>query len=73
MIAIEVPGFGRLGLARLALDYDRTLARDSWLLPGAVDVLHDWAGRVRIHVVTTTPLGLRERSSRTDPARSFPS
>jgi soluble P-type ATPase len=58
MIAIDVPGFGKLGLAHLVLDYNGTLAVDGKLLPGVADLLHELAGRMRIHVVTADTFGV---------------
>jgi len=52
MIAIDVPGFGKLELAHLVLDYNGTLGVDGTLLPGVADVLHRLNERIRIHVVT---------------------
>ena len=40
MIEIDVPGYGRLSLSHLVLDYNGTLAVDGELLPGVAPVLN---------------------------------
>lgn len=62
MLQIQVPGFGRLELAHLVLDYNGTLAGDGELLPGVAERLADLSGALSIHVVTADTFGtVRER------------
>jgi P-type E1-E2 ATPase len=58
MIPLDIPGFGKLALAHLVLDFNGTLAVDGRLLPGVADVLRDLASSLRIHVVTGDTFGL---------------
>ena len=58
MIEIEIPGFGRLRLEHLVLDYNGTLAVDGQLLGGVADALRELAALLQIHVVTADTFGL---------------
>jgi soluble P-type ATPase len=58
VIAIDIPGFGRLELRHLVTDYNGTLALDGRLLPGVEERLRELATRVDIHVVTADTFGL---------------
>ena len=57
MLTIEIPGFRRLKLEHLVLDYNGTLARDGCLDPKAVRLLPDLAKTLRLHVVTADTFG----------------
>lgn len=57
MIAVAIPGFGRLELEHLVLDYNGTLARDGVLIAGVGERLARLAGELRIHVVTADTFG----------------
>jgi soluble P-type ATPase len=52
MISIDIPGFGKLELAHLVLDYNGTLALDGKLLAGVAEALSGLAPSIRIHVIT---------------------
>jgi soluble P-type ATPase len=58
VIAIDIPGFGRLELEHLVTDYNGTLAVDGRLLPGVADRLSELAANLDIHVVTADTFGL---------------
>ena len=58
MITIDVPGFGRLELAHLVVDYNGTLAFDGKVLPRVAELLSDLAAKVSIHVLTADTFGL---------------
>jgi len=58
VIAIDIPGFGKLELARLVLDYNGTLAVDGKLLSGVVDRLRELSGQLEIHVITADTFGV---------------
>ena len=58
MIAIDIPGFGKLELAHLVLDYNGTLAIDGRLMGGVAERLHALAAGLSIHVVTADTFGL---------------
>jgi soluble P-type ATPase len=54
---LAIPGFGRLRLEHLVLDYNGTLALDGKLLPGVKRRLVMLSERLRIHVVTADTFG----------------
>lgn len=57
MISIDIPGFRRLELAHLLLDYNGTLAVDGRLAPGVRQALQGLAPHLAIHVVTADTFG----------------
>jgi soluble P-type ATPase len=57
VIDIDAPGFGRLALEHLVLDYNGTIALDGKLLPGVAERLFALAGHLQIHVVTADTFG----------------
>lgn len=57
MIDVEVPGFGRLEIDHLVLDYNGTLAVDGSLMDGVADDLDALADRLTVHVVTADTFG----------------
>jgi soluble P-type ATPase len=57
MIEVEVPGFGRLEIEHLVLDYNGTLAVDGRLVDGVADDLNALADRLTVHVVTADTFG----------------
>jgi len=57
MIEIDVPGYGRLALSHLVLDYNGTLACDGDLLPGVPEALNRLARNLEVHVVTADTFG----------------
>lgn len=58
MIAIDIPGFGRLELRHLVSDYNGTLAVDGQLLPGVAELLTRLAADIDVHVITADTFGL---------------
>ena len=58
MITIVIPGYRRLELSHLVLDYNGTLAVDGVLLPGVADVVRTLALELTIHVITADTFGL---------------
>ena len=58
MITIDIPGFRKLELAHLVLDYNGTLAADGKLLPGVAGKLAALATAISIHVITADTFGL---------------
>jgi hypothetical protein len=59
---LAIPGFGRLRLEHLVLDYNGTLAVDGRPLPGVKTRLKRLARSLRIHVITADTFG-KARSS----------
>ncbi|MGE5219537.1 MAG: HAD family hydrolase, partial [Chloroflexota bacterium] len=57
MISIDIPGFRKLKLRHLVLDYNGTLARDGRLLPGVARMLAELATDIHIHVITADTFG----------------
>lgn len=57
MLDIAIPGFGRLQLEYLVLDYNGTLACDGELLEGVGEMLEKLAEDLEIHVVTANTFG----------------
>lgn len=57
MIDLDVPGFGRLEIEHLVLDYNGTLAVDGHLVDGVADDLNALADRLTVHVVTADTFG----------------
>ncbi|MCI0627726.1 MAG: HAD hydrolase family protein [Acidobacteria bacterium] len=57
MIEVVIPGFKRLHLSHLVLDYNGTLAVDGELLPGVRPRLKALSGSLRIHVLTADTFG----------------
>lgn len=57
MIEIDIPGFRRLQLAHLVLDYNGTLAVNGDLIDGVKSRLNELACSLSIHVVTADTFG----------------
>lgn len=61
MIELEIPGFGRLQIRHIVMDYNGTLAVDGALADGVAEALRRLAGQVELHVITADTFG-RARS-----------
>ena len=61
MIEIDIPGFGRLRLERLILDYNGTIAVDGQPVQGVKERLIALARHVEIHVLTADTFGGAEK------------
>lgn len=57
MIDIDIPGYQRLVLEHLVLDYNGTLALDGEVIPGVKSALRSLATRLTIHIVTADTFG----------------
>lgn len=57
MLQLEIPGWKRLALEYLVLDFNGTLACDGRLLPGVATRLARLAERLEVHVVTADTFG----------------
>jgi soluble P-type ATPase len=57
MIQIDIPGFTKLQLNHLVLDYNGTLACDGRLIPGVREYLKSLAEKIAIHVLTADTFG----------------
>jgi len=57
MVSIVAPGYKKLALDHVVLDYNGTLARDGQLLSGAQKLLNAVAAQFKLHVVTADTFG----------------
>lgn len=57
MIQCDIPGFGRVELENLLLDYNGTLACDGEPIAGVRECLEKLSDRLRIHVLTADTFG----------------
>lgn len=61
-ISIDIPGFNRLRLEHIVLDYNGTIAVDGVLLPGVVSRLRRLSKQVTLHVLTADTFGFAAES-----------
>lgn len=57
MISVDVPGYGRLRLEYLVLDFNGTIALDGELVPGVAERIERLAGLVEVHALTADTHG----------------
>ncbi len=57
MIEISIPGYKKLQLKHLVMDYNGTLACDRRLINGVKEALEDLADTIEIHVLTADTFG----------------
>ena len=57
MITIDIPGFRKLELAHVVLDYNGTLGLDGKLMPGVTEALCRLSPNIHIHVITADTFG----------------
>ncbi|WP_319763696.1 ATPase P [Maridesulfovibrio sp.] len=57
MINLDIPGFAKLEIEHLVLDYNGTLALDGNLLPGVGKLILELSEDVKLHVLTADTLG----------------
>lgn len=69
MIDVSIPGFGRLQLGCLVLDYNGTLAVDGILIPGVAESLEALSEKVDIHVLTADTFGKAQQALNGLPCR----
>jgi len=61
MLEIDVPGYKRLQLSELVLDYNGTLACDGLPLEGIKDLLNALSDKLTVHVLTADTFGKVEQ------------
>jgi soluble P-type ATPase len=61
MIAVDIPGHGRLELAHLVLDFSGTLSEDGRILPGVLERIERLAASLEVHVLTADTHGRARR------------
>ena len=64
MLRVDIPGFARLDLRHLVLDFNGTLAVDGRLIPGVKSRLDRLAGSLAVHVITADTFGKARASLR---------
>ena len=52
MLQYNIPGFGKVALEHLVLDFNGTIAVNGKLILGVKDVLNQLASQVEVHVIT---------------------
>jgi len=52
MLELKIPGFGRLNIEHLVLDYNGTIAQDGRLIDGASERLKKLSEKVQVHIIT---------------------
>jgi P-type E1-E2 ATPase len=57
MITINIPGYRKLALEHLVMDYNGTLAVDGSLIPGVRELLAKLAEDIHLHVITADTFG----------------
>ncbi len=57
MIVVDIPGYARLSISHLVLDYNGTLAQDGHLLEGVRELFLALSSSLEIHVVTADTFG----------------
>jgi len=57
METLNIPGFGKLRLSHLVLDYNGTIAVDGTMIPGVAARLRQLAETFMIHVITADTFG----------------
>ena len=57
MISIDIPGYRRLDLAHLVLDYNGTIALDGELIAGVDLMLRTLEMEMAVHVITADTFG----------------
>ena len=57
MIEIDIPGYEKLHLEHVVLDYNGTMAVDGKLIPGVKERLLDLAKKLKVHVLTADTFG----------------
>ena len=57
MIEIDIPGYDRLHIAHLVVDYNGTIAMDGGLIKGVVERFTVLAQQLTVHVVTADTFG----------------
>ncbi|MFO8048621.1 MAG: ATPase P [Desulfosudaceae bacterium] len=57
MIIVDIPGYKKLELSCLVMDYNGTMACDGHLIAGVAKILEDLAEHLEIHVLTADTFG----------------
>ena len=61
MFNLEIPGYGKLEIQNLVLDYNGTIARDGKLLEGVRDMINKLIPMVDVHIITADTYGTVEK------------
>ncbi len=57
MLSVDIPGYGKISLNHLVLDYNGTLALDGEILEGVMPRLQKLTTQLEIHVLTADTFG----------------
>ena len=57
MISADIPGFGKLTVRHLVLDYNGTIAYDGSPVPGIPEIIEELSRHVTVHVLTADTFG----------------
>jgi soluble P-type ATPase len=68
MLEVDVPGWRRLSLGHLVLDFNGTLACDGTLIPGVKEQLLKLSEMLEIHIVTADTFGTARTAVQEIPA-----
>ncbi len=69
MLQITIPGFKKLELNHLVLDYNGTLAIDGEMIDGVGERLNELSGRMTIHILTADTFGKVRQKTRGLPCK----
>lgn len=58
MITVDIPGRGRLKIQHIVLDYNGTVAKDGYLLPGVEEKLNLLSEKIEVHILTADTFGM---------------
>lgn len=61
MISIDIPGYKKLELQHLVLDFNGTLAIDGKIIEGAKPLLQELSKQLAIHVITADTFGTSQK------------
>lgn len=57
MIKIDIPGYKKIRVEHLVLDYNGTLAVDGKLIQGSIELLRELSKNLTIHIITADTFG----------------
>ncbi len=57
MIEIEIPGYKKVQLEHIVLDYNGTMAIDGILIPGVEERLQALSKKIQVHIITADTFG----------------
>ncbi|OQY52876.1 MAG: ATPase P [Desulfobacteraceae bacterium 4572_89] len=61
MIPMNIPGFGKINIKHVVLDYNGTIALDGKLIKGVKEGIKKYSRQVKFHVITADTFGFVEK------------